>query len=319
MMKKFFIAVLLFWGMFLAVAGQAVSGIVVDSQGMPLEYASVSLLQAGDSSYVSGCVTDEQGRFVVQGGNQSALLLKVSSVSYKTIVMKCSNPAVGLRLVLEDDVVEYANVIVKGKRPFTKNMGDKVVFNAQLLNNVDALQAIDLLNYVPGVMVSGASIFLGKEKWNVYANYSFGQSRSKSNSLTVNQFLYNNTVHSSDLDDVTLTKNHDYAVGTVVNITDDHQLSFEVNGTHTPRNSSVSSAREVLTLSDGSVHTADMASETPSKSDFYNVAGSYKWNIDTLGSSLKVLMNYNNKNTSDENRLVTVYQDFPSNNVNEME
>jgi hypothetical protein len=393
--------------MLLTLTAQNVSGIVVDSKGVPLEFVSVALLHATDSGFVSGCVTDEQGRFSFHTEEQhsQSFLIKATSVSYKPCFLKCEDGTADLRLVMEDDMVEYASVIVNGKRPFTKNVGDKVVFNPQLMKNIDAMQADDMLKYVPGVMVSKsgityngkggvilvndrevsmdyianlnasdiervelrkshagmysatiqggiinivtkkgllgfrgnasmyadtqfrntysliprASIFFGTEKWNVYANYSFGQSRSKQSNEAVNEFLYNNITHKSESDVVSFEKSHYYAVGTVFNLSENHQISFEVNGSHTPKGNSKSTADETLTLADGSIHAAEMRSDNPYKSDLYNVAASYKWDIDTLGSSLKLLMNYNKKKSEDDNYLVVTYPSMPSNNINEID
>lgn len=406
-MKRLFLAFSLVWGMLLTLTAQHVSGIVVDSKGAPLEFVSVALLQAKDSGFVSGCVTDEQGRFSIptEALPSQPLLIKATSVSYKPCILKCENGATGLRLVMEDDMVEYASVIVNGKRPFTKNVGDKVVFNPQLMKNIDAMQADDVLKYVPGVIVSKsgityngkdatilvddrvvsrdyianlnasdiervelrsshggmysatiqggminivtkkrllgvratasiyadtqfrntytwlprANVFFGTQKWNVYVNYSFMQSRSKMMTEITNEFLYNNTVHKSDNDNSPFLKQHQYAVGTVFYLSEKHQLSFELNGSHTPTDIGATTATEMLTLSDGSQHPATMTSDNPSKADFYNLVGSYKWTVDTLGSSLKLLMNYNKKKTNSDNHLVTAYPDLPSNNIHEID
>ncbi|UKK47775.1 TonB-dependent receptor [Prevotella sp. E9-3] len=395
------------WGGLLSIAAQSFSGVVVDSQDQPLQFVSI-VLQTADSLFICGCITDELGCFSLQVGESQPkpALLKVSSVSYKTIVMNCNDNIANLRLVMEDDVVEYADVIVKGKRPFTKHVGDKVVFNPQLMNNIEAMQVVDILKYVPGVivgkdvisytgktavvMVNGrvvgldylanlnasdverielrtshssmysaemqgciinivtkrfllgvrgtasmysstqfrniytliprTSVFFGTPKWNVYVNYSFIQSRSKSYSEITNEFLYNNTVHKSNLYDVSGTdKKHSYTVGTVFYVAENHELSFEVNGSLSPTSASVSTADEELTLSDGTKHTAYMTTQNPSKRDFYNVAGSYKWDVDTLGSSLKVLMNYNRIKSQNENQLIATYTNLPANNINEID
>ena len=405
-MKRHLFLLFSLCGIVLGTMAQNIRGVVVDSKEQPLEFVSITLLTK-DSAFICGCVTDEQGRFNLQvnEGQHKPALLKATSISYKTIILKCSDIATDLRLKMEDDIVAFAEVIVKGKRPFTKNVGDKVVFNPQLMNNIEAMQTTDMLKYVPGVMVSrggvsytgkdavimvngrvvgmdylanlnandiervemrkshggiysattqGAiinivtkkgllgvrgtasmyadtqfrntytliprtSVFFGTPKWNFYVNYSYTQSRSKSYNEIINKFLYNNSIHESYMDNVSSEKEHYYTVGTVFNLSVNHELSFEVNGSHCPTSTGASTAEEMLTLSDGTKYSAYMTSEKPSKSDYYNIAGSYKWDIDTLGSSLKVLMNFNKIKTQDENHLITTYKDLSSNNINEID
>ena len=64
------------------VKAQGVEGIVFDENREPIPFASVSVIAAEDSAYVTGTTTDENGKFHIDC-NTSEKLLKVSFVGYK--------------------------------------------------------------------------------------------------------------------------------------------------------------------------------------------------------------------------------------------
>ena len=389
---------------------QQIEGDVVDVQGQPLSFASVALLHPVDSSLVSGVMADINGHFSIQGKiDQQTFLLRVSSVSYETVFMKVDKETSNLKIVMNDNTIEYASVIVSGKRPFSKRVGDKVVFNPQLMNNIDAMQANDVLKYAPGVVVEkdkvsfngkdaallingrvmgseeamdylsnlnatdierieirqnsgglysstiqgglinivtkknllglrgtasmysdtkfhdsytlspNANIFFGTQKWNLYASYKYTQFRAKSNTEMTNDFLYNGSTHFSNIDALSCLKKHNYRLGSVFNISDNHRLSLEINGSHMPWRPDAMDSNELLTLANGNSYTATQHSKSPSKSDFYNIAGAYHWELDSLNSSFNLLTNYNKIKTRQEDNLMTTYPLLPSNNVHEID
>ena len=63
---RIFVCLLFMLGVFLAVSAQQVeiSGRVADSKGQPVSYANITL-QHSDSTFVTGCTSDEKGRFVI--------------------------------------------------------------------------------------------------------------------------------------------------------------------------------------------------------------------------------------------------------------
>ena len=60
-----------------------IKGKVMDGEtGEPVEYATVSLLNAADSSLVGGMVTDSNGSFTIEG-KPGRYILRMQFVSYK--------------------------------------------------------------------------------------------------------------------------------------------------------------------------------------------------------------------------------------------
>ena len=64
---------------------QQISGKVMNEKDMPMEYASVALINTADSSLISGGLTDEEGKFVVNDTTHcKTLAVRVTSLGYET-------------------------------------------------------------------------------------------------------------------------------------------------------------------------------------------------------------------------------------------
>src|SRR6056297_2846192 len=62
----------------------SVSGKVIDQSSQEaLQYATVKLLQPGDSSLVTGIVTDRQGRFTIETKEPGDYILQVNFIGYQ--------------------------------------------------------------------------------------------------------------------------------------------------------------------------------------------------------------------------------------------
>lgn len=61
-----------------------ITGIVVDGHNQPVDFASVSLLNVNDSSFIAGAVTDKSGMFEIPCVLDK-VIVKFSCVGYSTI------------------------------------------------------------------------------------------------------------------------------------------------------------------------------------------------------------------------------------------
>ncbi|MDH3710484.1 MAG: TonB-dependent receptor, partial [Cyclobacteriaceae bacterium] len=136
-----------------------VSGQVIDEDsGEPLEYVSAVLLNAKDSSVVSGAVTDIQGKFVISS-RPGRFILQIQYISYhdkfiNNIQLNRENATrnVGtLKLAADVDVLD--EVVVQGEKTSMVLSLDKRVFNVgKDLSNMGGTAA-DLLDNIPSVSV----------------------------------------------------------------------------------------------------------------------------------------------------------------------
>ncbi|UII26222.1 TonB-dependent receptor family protein [Fulvivirga maritima] len=142
-----------------AQSGFRVEGKLMDGDsGKPLEYASVSVLQASDSSLVTGGVTDGQGNFSIPIKNKGKYVVRAEFISYNpkyySVELGAGKKVANLgSITLNPDAETLEEVVVKGEKSQMVMELDKRVFNVgQDLSNIGA-SAADVLDNVPSVNV----------------------------------------------------------------------------------------------------------------------------------------------------------------------
>jgi outer membrane receptor protein involved in Fe transport len=135
-----------------------VSGILLDeSTGQPLEYATISLLKAADSTLVDGVVTDDTGKFEITG-RPGAYILKLQFISYQAKFISVSfnreNRVVDIgRVKLSPDSSILDEVVVTGNKSQMQLELDKRVFNVgEDLANIGS-NASEIIDNLPSVSV----------------------------------------------------------------------------------------------------------------------------------------------------------------------
>ena len=139
-------------------AGQppAVTGTVMDTEsGTPLEYASVSLLKASDSTLIDGGITDANGKFTVKG-RPGKYIVQVQFISYVSksfnVTLEPGGKDLGV-IKLSPDAETLEEVVITGEKSQMVMELDKRVFNVgQDLSNTGA-SAADILDNIPSVNV----------------------------------------------------------------------------------------------------------------------------------------------------------------------
>ena len=125
---------------------QTITGKVVDEFDAPLAYTNV-ILQASDSTYLVGTVTDTTGRFVIPG-RADAVRVQVSFIGYKPEYRTLDNLEI---IKLTPDTEVLGKAVVKATLPKTEIKGD--AFVTKIENSVlsQAGSASDVLTKLPGV------------------------------------------------------------------------------------------------------------------------------------------------------------------------
>jgi hypothetical protein len=138
--------------------GQGVSGTVVDSDGQPLGFATVSYFAGGNTaSPVRGTYTDEQGKFVladlpVGGGEVVASFLGYSKASQR-VELKAGQ-VLSVSLTLESDAFGLDEVVVTGVVNSRSKLGSSVsitTLDARTANQLPVTNTAELFRYVPGI------------------------------------------------------------------------------------------------------------------------------------------------------------------------
>lgn len=149
---------------------QTVSGRIVDEGSRPVAFANVVALSPEDSTYITGTVSREDGTFSLVNNQGQERLLRVSSVGYVTVYMRCKGGDMGVITMREDDNL-LGEVVVRSQLPVTR-MGDEgLVTNVQgsVLSRMGT--ANDVLARIPGLQRKKDSFeVFGKGEPLIYVN-----------------------------------------------------------------------------------------------------------------------------------------------------
>jgi len=148
---------------------QNITGKVVNSDSLPIEFANVILLQTEDSSFVSGTVTDEKGNFSLPSvpGNY---LLKVTFLGFQTQIFEVKSQNMGT-IYLESQENNLPEVTIAVARSFIKmeNRGISTDIKNSGLREIGT--AMDVLAQLPLVTKEDDKIIVfGKGEPLIYLN-----------------------------------------------------------------------------------------------------------------------------------------------------
>ena len=168
----FILAVLLILSTVIS-AQSVISGRVIDKERMPIANATILLLNSGDSTYITGTISDTDGRFEFLNLKPDRYIFSFSMIGFKKINLPQQvgrNTAHELGdIVLEEDYYELSAVTVTGKRAPVKVEPGKMTVNlSSALLSTDG-NILDALRKLPGVIVQndGTIVLNGKSGANV--------------------------------------------------------------------------------------------------------------------------------------------------------
>lgn len=148
---------------------QTLKGIVVDEDNRPLEYVNITILNANDSSFVTGVTSGLDGSFIINKTKDNQIL-RFSIVGYKTIYITDSNARLG-NVQMFPDARQLNEVIVKSNLPKTHVKGNALITNIEGSVLEHSGTGIDLLNKIPMVEAKGEDVSVfGRGDAVVYIN-----------------------------------------------------------------------------------------------------------------------------------------------------
>ena len=153
-MKTLFITLLLTVRLY-AQAQYSLTGIVKDAKdNSPIPYATIALLRS-DSSVVTGAVTDDNGKFVMDKITKSDYLLHVSFLGYEKLYRKVNVPSqTDLGVInLKENATELGEVTVTAIRPQIEQKVDRYIMNVSTIQSTGR-NALGVLSVTPGIVVT---------------------------------------------------------------------------------------------------------------------------------------------------------------------
>ena len=149
----------LFLGLYSVKAQHTISGKIADNFESPIPFANIILMQKDDESFVRGVVSDDEGKYLFEDIEKGTYQIEVSVLGFK---LKHTEEFELLEnkiadFILEEEIENLDEVVVKNKRPTIRQTAEKLVVN---LENSEMINTSlrDVMRKVPGVLVTNNGI-----------------------------------------------------------------------------------------------------------------------------------------------------------------
>ncbi len=148
----------------------AITGTLIDKEEKePLLQATVQVLKAADSTYVSGAVSDLDGNFSVSVPEDGKYIVKITNIGYKgitrNVTIKDGQSFAFGRLNMETDAVMLKEVVANGVAAKVIVKEDTFIYNAAAYRTPEGSVLEELVKRLPGAQIddSGKITINGKE------------------------------------------------------------------------------------------------------------------------------------------------------------
>lgn len=142
------------------------TGQLVDEKNQPVEYANIAVFAADGTTFITGGVSDKEGRFVIPY-SQNSVVVRISRIDKKTIRRTVSHPDMGIVHMTAD--TKMLKEVVVNEKLVKHEPGVDIVNAVQLRKGKTNL--VELLQDVPGLIVTDDKITIpGKGSVKVMFN-----------------------------------------------------------------------------------------------------------------------------------------------------
>ncbi len=132
-----------------------IKGKVINEKKTPIEFVTVVLKKATDSSFVAYSRTNANGFYTLKSKDKGNFLLSFSLLGYKKqeqIVVVLNDTKIINNIILKEETVSLNEVIIRAKLDIVQKK-DKIVFNAKAFAQGNEEVVEDLLKKIPGLTV----------------------------------------------------------------------------------------------------------------------------------------------------------------------
>jgi iron complex outermembrane receptor protein len=159
--KIYYTASLLFIGLSAAFAQSpaTINGKLLNDQGAIVDYASVSLLKAKDSTVVKGTLTNDKGAYVFDNIKPGDYIIKATNVGYTKAASAVFSVSAGKNNLTVPDIKMQANakalntVNIVSTKPLIERKIDRTVMNVENSLLAAGNTAMEILERAPGVTI----------------------------------------------------------------------------------------------------------------------------------------------------------------------
>ena len=136
-----------------------VMGTIVDANNVPLQYASVNVKRVSDSVTAQFGLTDEAGKFLLEGIPFGRYFVEIQYVGYQ----KSTSPAFEIsktnavyripKYKMTDKLTELSAVVIRAQKDALQTNLDKTVYNVESNISAAGASAVEVLEEIPSVQV----------------------------------------------------------------------------------------------------------------------------------------------------------------------
>ena len=136
-----------------------VMGTIVDAHNVPLQYASVNVKRVADSTTAQFGLTDEVGKFLLEGIPFGEYFVEIQYVGYH----KSTSPPFEIsknnavyripKYKMTDKLTELGAVVIRAQKDALQTNLDKTVYNVESNINAQGASAVEVLEEIPSVQV----------------------------------------------------------------------------------------------------------------------------------------------------------------------
>lgn len=137
----------------------SVMGTIVDVNNVPLQYASVTVKRVSDSVTAHYGLTDEMGKFLLEGIPFGQYFVEIQYVGYQ----KSTSPAFEIsksnavyripKYKMSDKLTELGAVVIRAQKDALQTNLDKTVYNVESNISAAGASAVEVLEEIPSVQV----------------------------------------------------------------------------------------------------------------------------------------------------------------------
>ncbi|HWY11872.1 MAG TPA: carboxypeptidase regulatory-like domain-containing protein, partial [Bacteroidia bacterium] len=155
-MKKVILLIVILCNYFNCNAQKSVSGRIVDSTNVGIEFATVAILNTNDSTVIQNTLTDAKGEFSFKNINSGNYIIKAFIVgyweNYSQIVIDADTKNIP-NIVLRNGGVNLNEITVSTIKKLVEFKNGNVIVNIEDSPLAQGNSAFDLLSRLPGVTV----------------------------------------------------------------------------------------------------------------------------------------------------------------------
>ena len=136
-----------------------ISGQLLDTQGKPMEYATVSLLRAKDSTLIKGALSTDVGTYSFDHINAGTYIIRATAVGYvktTSAAFKVTDGASAIaapELKMRDNPQSLKTVDITTTKPLIERKVDRMVMNVENSILAAGNSAMEILERAPGVTI----------------------------------------------------------------------------------------------------------------------------------------------------------------------